>query len=338
MSEQAEVLERLAAWADAGLGVALAAVMRTWGSAPRRPGSLLGVNARGEFVGSVSGGCVEAAVIEAALEVIAGGGPPRVLDYRVTDERAWQVGLACGGALQVYVERPGRELVRELLAALAAKEPVVLATEVATGAPRLVRPHAPDPGLDPALAQAAREASLRDRTGVVETPGGALFLRAFNPPVRVVLVGAVQIAQALAPMARLAGYDVLVIDPRRAFATEERFPGTALAVEWPDAALARAGLDRHTAVVTLTHDPKLDDPALAAALRSEAFYVGCLGSARTQAGRLERLAAMGFGPGDLARLRGPVGLPIGAVSPGEIAVSILAQLVAALRRPEPPAT
>lgn len=335
MSEQAEVLERLAAWSDAGLGVALAAVMHTWGSAPRRPGSLLAVNARGEFAGSVSGGCVEAAVIDAALEVIAGGAP-RILDYRVTHARAWQVGLACGGALQVYVERPGRELVRQLLAALAAKQAVVLATEVATGAPRLLRPDDPAPGLDPALARAAREAALRDRSGVVETPGGAVFLRVFNPPVRVVLVGAVQIAQALAPMARLAGYDVLVVDPRRAFATEERFPGTALDLEWPDAALARAGLDRRTAVVTLTHDPKLDDPALAAALRSEAFYVGCLGSARTQAGRLERLAAMGFGPDDLARLRGPVGLPIGAIAPGEIAVSILAQLVAALRRPESP--
>jgi xanthine dehydrogenase accessory factor len=332
VSEQAEVLGRLAAWSDAGTGVALAAVMETWGSAPRGPGSLLAVNARSEFAGSVSGGCVEAAVIGAALEVIADG-RPRVLDYRITNERAWEVGLACGGALRVYVERPDRELVGRILSALAAKEPVVLATDVATGAPRLLRPLQPEPDLEPALAEAARGAVERDRSGVIAMPGGAVFLRVFNPPVRLVIVGAVQIAQALAPMAQLAGYDVLVVDPRRAFATAERFPGIPLVGEWPDVALDRAGLDRRSAVVTLTHDPKLDDPALVAALRSEAFYVGCLGSQRTQAGRRERLAAMGFAQRDLVRLHGPVGLPIGAVSPGEIAVSILSQLVSALRGP-----
>lgn len=332
MSEQAEVLGRLAAWSDAGTGVALATVMETWGSAPRGPGSLLAVNARSEFAGSVSGGCVEAAVIGAALEVIADG-RPRVLDYRITNERAWEVGLACGGALRVYVERPDRELVGRILSALAAKEPVVLATDVATGAPRLLRPLQPEPDLEPALAEAARGAVERDRSGVIAMPGGAVFLRVFNPPVRLVIVGAVQIAQALAPMAQLAGYDVLVVDPRRAFATAERFPGIPLVGEWPDVALDRAGLDRRSAVVTLTHDPKLDDPALVAALRSEAFYVGCLGSQRTQAGRRERLAAMGFAQRDLVRLHGPVGLPIGAVSPGEIAVSILSELVGALRGP-----
>jgi xanthine dehydrogenase accessory factor len=332
VSEQAEVLGRLAAWSDAGTGVALAAVMETWGSAPRRPGSLLAVNARSQFAGSVSGGCVEAAVIDAALEVIADG-RPRVLDYRITNERAWEVGLACGGALRVYVERPDRELVGRILSALAANEPVVLATDVATGAPRLLRPLQPEPDLEPALAEAARGAVERDRSGVIAMPGGAVFLRVFNPPVRLVIVGAVQIAQALAPMAQLAGYDVLVVDPRRAFATAERFPGIPLVSEWPEAALGRVGLDRRTAVVTLTHDPKLDDPALVAALRSEAFYVGCLGSQRTQAGRRERLAAMGFAQRDLARMHGPVGLPIGAISPGEIAVSILSQLVSALRGP-----
>ncbi|HEX7624489.1 MAG TPA: XdhC family protein, partial [Anaeromyxobacteraceae bacterium] len=272
------------------------------------------------------------AVIDAALEVI-GDGRPRVLDYRVTNERAWEGGLACGGALRVYVERPARELVGRILSALAAKEPVVLATDVATGAPRLLRPLQPEPDLEPALAEAARGAVERDRSGVVAMPGGWVFLRVFNPPVRLAIVGAVQIAQALAPMAQLAGYDVLVVDPRRAFATAERFPGIQLVSEWPDVALGRAGLDRRSAVVTLTHDPKLDDPALVAALRSEAFYVGCLGSQRTQAGRRERLAAMGFTQRDLARIHGPVGLPIGAISPGEIAVSILSQLVGALRGP-----
>ncbi|MFL5272395.1 MAG: XdhC family protein [Anaeromyxobacteraceae bacterium] len=332
MNEHEEVLEKLLAWADAGEGVALAAVMETWGSAPRRPGSLLAVSAGGDFAGSVSGGCVEAAVIEAAQGVIAGGAP-RVLDYRVTNERAWEVGLACGGSLRVYVERPERALVARLLHAVAAKDAVVLATDVATGSGRLVRPPRPEPDLAPALVEAAREALARDRSALVETPAGAVFLRVFNPPVRLVVVGAVQIAQALVPMARLAGYDVLVVDPRRAFASAERFPGVDVETDWPDVALGRLGLDARTAVVTLTHDPKLDDPALAAALRSEAFYVGCLGSKKTHAARCERLTEAGFTQRDLARLRGPAGLPIGAVSPGEIAVAVLAQLVETLHRP-----
>jgi xanthine dehydrogenase accessory factor len=335
MSEHEEVLGRAAAWSDAGVGVALAAVMSTWGSAPRRAGSHLAVNARGEFVGSVSGGCVEAAVIEEALGAIADG-KPRVLEYRVTHERAWEVGLACGGTLQVYVERPERELVGRVLASLAAKRPLVLASDIASGRTRAVDPLAPEAGQDAALVSAARDAAARDESRVVEAPGGRVFLRVFNPPVRVVIVGAVQIAQALAPMARLAGFDVVVVDPRPAFATRERFPDTSLVGEWPDVALGRAGLDRRTAVVTLTHDPKLDDPALAAALRSEAFYVGCLGSRKTQAARRERLAEAGVTEGQMARMHGPVGLDIGATSPGEIAVSILADLVASLRKPPAP--
>ncbi len=332
MSEHEDVLGRAAAWSDAGLGVALAAVMSTWGSAPRRAGSHLAVNERGEFAGSVSGGCVEAAVIEEALKAIADG-KPRVLEYRVTHERAWEVGLACGGTIQVYVERPRRELLDGVLRALAAKRPVVLTSDLASGETRLFRPQEPEAGLDPVLVATAREAADRDESGTVATPGGTVFLRVFNPPVRVILVGAVQIAQVLAPMAQLAGYDVVVVDPRAAFATRERFPGIPLASDWPDAALGRLGLDRRSAVVTLTHDPKLDDPALAAALRSEAFYVGCLGSKKTQAARRDRLADMGLGERELSRLHGPVGLPIGAASPGEIAVSILSQLVASLRQP-----
>jgi xanthine dehydrogenase accessory factor len=224
---------------------------------------------------------------------------------------------------------------RDLLAALrrdvAVKRPVVLVTELASGQSRLVHPFEADPG-DP-LAAAARQAAERDQSRTVETPGGEVFLRVFNPPIRVVVVGAVHVAQAFAPMCKLAGYDVLVVDPRRSFATGERFQGAELSTEWPDEALARVGVDRRTAVVTMTHDPKIDDPALVAALRSPAFYVGALGSKKTQAARRERLREAGFGDADLDRIHGPVGLPLGAVSPGEIAVSILAQLVGRLRQP-----
>ena len=223
-----------------------------------------------------------------------------------------------------------RELLARLLADLDANRPVVVATDLASGEARLVHPDAPEPGLPEDLLAAARGAAARDASGEVETAAGRVFLHVHNPPVRVFIVGAVHIAQPLARMAALAGFEPVVVDPRRAFATAARFDGVPLLVEWPDEALA-ARLDRRSAVVTMAHDPKIDDPALATALRSDAFYVGALGSRKTQAARSERLRAMGFGEVDLARVRGPVGLVIGARTPGEIAVSILAQLVEALR-------
>jgi xanthine dehydrogenase accessory factor len=223
------------------------------------------------------------------------------------------------------------ELLAEILRRVTAKRPVVVATDLGSGSESLVDPFDASEPVAPDLLREVREAALRDESRRVERPGGALFLRPYNPPVRVIVVGAVHVAQALVPMTQQVGYDVVVIDPRRAFATPERFPGVTLSGEWPDAALASIGIDRRTAVVTITHDPKLDDPALAAALRSEAFYVGALGSRKTQAARRERLRLMGLGDRDLARIHGPVGLAIGAVSPGEIAVSILAEIIAALR-------
>jgi xanthine dehydrogenase accessory factor len=225
------------------------------------------------------------------------------------------------------------EMLTSLLEDVRGKRTVVLVTSLASGEGWLVDPFAEKAAVDPALQLAAREAALSDRSGLVETLAGKFFLRVFNPPVKVVIVGAVHIAQALAPMVRLAGYDVLVVDPRRAFAAEERFPGIPLVAEWPEEALARVGLGRRSAVVTMTHDPKIDDPALVAALRSEAFYVGALGSKKTQAARRERLKALGFNEGDLSRIHGPVGLSIGASATGEIAVAILSQLVGCLRLP-----
>ncbi len=227
-----------------------------------------------------------------------------------------------------------REILDRLVADLEAKRPVVVATHLATGEARLVHPYADEPDVAPALRAAARDAADRDESAKLETAGGTVFLAVHNPPVRVLVVGAVHIAQSLARMVQLAGYDVLVVDPRRSFATEDRFRDIPLTRDWPDEVAARVGLDRRSAVVTMTHDPKIDDPAIAAALRSQAFYIGALGSKKTQAARRERLRAMGFGDADLERLHGPVGLSIGAVSPGEIAVSILSQLVQCLRRPK----
>jgi xanthine dehydrogenase accessory factor len=227
-----------------------------------------------------------------------------------------------------------RALLDRLLAERAAKHPVALVTEIPGGAQALVI----EGGVEGELAlngAALGEIRLmlsRDKSGIVEVEGRRFFVQCHTPPPRLMIVGAVHIAQALAPMASLAGYGVTVIDPRRAFATDSRFPGIDMRGDWPDEAMTALGPDRRTAVVTLTHDPKLDDPALQTALRSPAFYIGALGSKKTHAARQGRLARAGFSPEEIARVNGPVGLSIGALSPAEIAVSILAQITAIRRQ------
>jgi len=324
-------LEQAAAWQDAGHGVALATVVRTWGTSPRPTGSQLAVDDRGRFAGSVSGGCVEGAVVGAAGEVIASG-EPRMLEFGVTDETAWAVGLACGGRIRIRVEPARRDVLDVLLADRRAKRAAVLVTWLERGDQRVVHPGAPVADLSADLLNAAHEAAWRDESSVREVAGEPVFLRVFNPPLRMILVGAVHIAQHLWKMAALAGFEVVVVDPRRGFATEERFPGVPLHVEWPEQALEALAPDSRTAVVVLSHDPKLDDPALAAALRSRAFYIGALGSTRNHAGRLDRLRERGFADAALARIRGPVGLDIGARTTAEVAVAILAEAVQVLRK------
>ena len=188
--------------------------------------------------------------------------------------------------------------------------------------------------LTPALQEAAKKARNDDRSMQVEADGRRVFIQVFNPPRRLIIVGAVHIAQPLIPMARLAGYHVTLIDPRAAWATPERFPDIEIDRRWPDEALEDLKPDSRTAIVTLTHDPKLDDPALTVALKSDAFYIGALGGRKTAGKRVDRLTEAGFGPQDFARIRGPVGLDIGAISPAEIAVSIVGQITETLHRPE----
>jgi xanthine dehydrogenase accessory factor len=220
-------------------------------------------------------------------------------------------------------------LLSNLNAERAARRAAVLVTDMGSGEQRLVREE--EVGSDP-LGQAVQESLTRGRSGLVEWDGRQFFLTVQAPPVRVVVVGAVHISQALAPMAKGLDLDVTIIDPREAFATPGRFPDVPVLAEWPDAALPDIGIDRYTAVVALTHDPKIDDPALTAALRSPCFYIGALGSRKTHERRVQRLTASGFTETDLARIHAPIGLDIGAVSPAEIAVSILAEIVATLRK------
>jgi xanthine dehydrogenase accessory factor len=225
------------------------------------------------------------------------------------------------------------ETVEKLLDLKARKQQVALVTDLASGAQDLFTEahHAPALNLSPAAAGQVALAIREDRNAEFELDGKKCFVQVHNPAPRLIIIGAVHISQALAPMAALAGYAVTVVDPRRAFATEDRFPGVTLSGDWPDEAMEKLKPDVRTAVVTLTHDPKLDDPALSAALRSPSFYIGALGSKKTHGARLGRLTKAGFTEGDLARIHGPAGLDIGAKSPAEIAVSVLAQLTAARR-------
>lgn len=225
-----------------------------------------------------------------------------------------------------------RETLARLLADSRAQQPVVLVTDLASGAQRLLRPG--EGGVEAGLRAAAEAALRSEEAQHFESEAGAFFLQPFAPPLRLVVVGAVHIAQPLAAMAALAGWAVVIVDPRQAFASEARFPGVALRSEWPDAAVAALAPDARTALVTLTHDPKLDDPALVAGLRSPAFYVGALGSKKTHQARLGRLRALGLGESELARIHAPVGLDLGARSPAEIAVAILAELTLRLRGPK----
>lgn len=325
-----ELLSRALDWSREGRRVALATVIATWGSSPRPVGSMLVVDGDCRILGSVSGGCVESAVVQEALGVMDTM-QPRSLEYGVSNEQAWEVGLACGGSIRVYVE-PVDETKLKLFEALQQlrqeQRAAVLVTRLEDGSKRLLDPQA-EPQ-DP-LAAAAAAALRADRSGEHETDGQRYFLQVYNPPLRLVLVGAVHIAQALVPMAKLAGYEVTVVDPRSAFVTEERFPEIQRLTLWPKQALQTLAPDARTAVVTLSHDPKIDDPALIAALSSDAFYVGALGSRRTHAGRLQRLAEQGLTAEQLERIHAPVGLAIGARSPAEIALSVMAQITAVLR-------
>lgn len=314
--------ERAYAWAQAGRGAALATVVETWGSAPRRVGAQLAIAADGEMQGSVSGGCVEGAVVVEALEAIEDGAP-RLLEYGVSDGDAFAVGLACGGKIRVLVEPVGEkampfDVLGDLVRARAARQPVAYQVPLSGGVGRLV-------------TGGYADRFRMDRSGVEED--GDTFVAIHNPPLRLVIVGAVHIAQALVPMAQVAGFDAVVIDPREAFGSQARFPDAQVINDWPDAAMITVGVDTRSAIVLLTHDPKLDDPALHIALRSDAFYIGALGSKRTHASRVARLEEAGFTAADIARINGPVGLDIGAASPPEIAVSILSQMIQALRKP-----
>ncbi len=324
--EADSVFEVAHSWLVEGESVAWATVVSTWSSSPRPLGSQMVVARDGRFEGSVSGGCVEAAVIQAAGEVIAGG-PPRVLAYGVSTEQAWEVGLPCGGKIEVFLAVAPPPLLARLVQAQRARSSVAYVTDLASGVQEIWEASSQVAPVGQPLGDAVALAVHRDQSRLVELEGRRVFVHVVAAPLRLVVVGAVHLTQALAALAELSGIEVIVVDPRTAFATTQRFPRVTLVHDWPDVALAKLAPDRRTAVVVLSHDAKLDEPALQAALHSECFYIGALGSQRTQQARREHLAMAGFGELELKRIHGPVGLDIGALTTPEIAVAIMAEII-----------
>jgi len=326
-----EIIKKSLLWIEQGREIALATVIATWGSSPRPVGSQMVVDGHGNFEGSVSGGCIEAEVIAEALEVIEEG-VPRILSFGVTNAQAWESGLACGGKVDVWVAKATDqgEILKKLNNLLETRNKVCLVADLETGEKTFVHPYSSETLLNLPfdIGNAATDLFAAGGGGIVlESDGRRFFLHGFVPEPRLIIVGAVHISMALAPIARIAGYEVEIIDPRKAFASVERFPHVKLRHEWPDEAMKVINVCSKTAVLVLTHDPKIDDPALAEALGSKAFYVGALGSTRTHADRLARLEINGVPEERLQRIHAPVGLSIGAKSPQEIAVSIMAEII-----------
>jgi xanthine dehydrogenase accessory factor len=320
-----EILQDVTRWHAGGERVAIATVVATRRSAPRPVGAKLAVSESGELAGSVSGGCVEGDVFEHAREVIRSG-EPKLLTYGIEDEQAWNVGLPCGGEIDVFVEPLGEILDR-------GERGVVLT--VVEGDALGAKAYVPDGGRA-AAGGVPQEALYRaqdliraGRSRVLEIDGGRVFAEVYGPPPRLVVIGAVDTADALCRAAKLLGWETIVADARGKFATRERIPhADRLIVEWPAEALAQIAPDHATAILVLTHEEKFDIPALQAALASDAFYVGALGSRRNQERRREKLLAAGVHEADLERISGPCGLDIGASSQSETALSILAEIVA----------
>lgn len=339
MDDNVKILKQLLEWRSDGDGVALATVIKTWGSAPRRAGSSMCINSQMKFQGSVSGGCVETAVIQQALEVIESG-HNRLLQFGVSDETAFEVGLACGGTIEIYVQgicdHKG-EQITELIELSERNESAVLTFDLddrglfEVTQKDLIKDAS---GLESGDQERLYGALKQDRAHDFEKNGQRFFIQPCNPPLTLYIVGAVHITQELVPIIKPLGFKVSVVDPRAAFATEQRFPAVKLITRWPQQVFAQTNLNHRTAVITLTHDPKFDDPALIAALRSPAFYIGALGSRKTHARRLQRLMTEGFSEAQLSRIHAPIGLDIRASNPAEIAVSIAAELVQQLRKNE----
>ena len=335
-----DIYPKIKEWVDQKKPFAWARVVRTWGSSPRPIGSALAISEDMEMAGSVSGGCVEGAVLKEAMEILKSGNPRR-LKFGVSDEEAWAVGLSCGGAIHVFTERfmafdenqSELDIWKTLSEAVEDNKGCVLATAMfgEKNSHLLVHPDGKTTGglEHPALIEAALKAYRERKNEVVELEDGSYFLHVFPPKVQMLIVGAAHITTDLVRLGNLYDFETVVIDPRGIFASKTQFPDPPyqLYEEWPAEVLPNYNLDEYTFAVLLTHDPKIDDQALHILLRSNVAYIGALGSRRTHEKRVKRLTAAGFSEEEIAKVHGPVGVDINAKRPKEIALSIMGEII-----------
>ncbi|MGA0412725.1 MAG: XdhC family protein [Candidatus Puniceispirillales bacterium] len=313
MSEIDDILTPMSVWLKENRKVSLATVISTWGSSPRPVGGQMAIDSNGEIIGSVSGGCIEGAVITEGINSI-NDGKTRVKDYGISNNMAWEVGLACGGELKVLIQPLDIQdkIVFSIVNSIKNREAVKLRIDCSNGL-RII------------------DNTLTNQTSLYDKEKNE-FIHVIDPKPRLFVVGAVHIAQALISLAAITDFEIILIDPREHFATEKRFPNCKILTEWPDIALSRFNLDKSTHLVTLTHDPKIDDPALIYSLKKNIGYIGSLGSKKTHQKRCERLTSLGFSDNDINKIHAPIGLDIKGKTPAEIAVSIIAEIISFRRK------
>jgi xanthine dehydrogenase accessory factor len=343
-----DILIDLDRWHAAGEAIALATVVQTWGSSPRRVGAKMALTASDQMCGSISGGCVEGTVYETGRDVIKSG-KPQLLHFGVANEAAWDVGLACGGSIDVFVQRLDPEWYEVIRPIIHADQSNVVATVICgpidlLGRQMIVKDDGQTigsiaPEIDRAVLAAVPDVlrtGQSQRQTIAATESIEVFLDVIAPSPEIIVVGGVHIAIALTQLAKVMSYRTTVIDPRGVFGTDARFSHVDRLIHaWPDEALSQITLSGLSAVVMLTHDPKLDDPALKIALPSPAFYIGALGSQKTQEQRRQRMLAVGISKTDLAKLHGPIGIDLGGQTPEEIALAVMAEIVAVRNRRSP---
>ena len=308
MSDLDDIITPTCVWLKNNQKVALATVISTWGSSPRPVGGQMAINEKGDIIGSVSGGCVEGAVIIEGINAIRDR-KLRIKDYGISNDMAWEVGLACGGELKILIQPLNLEdeIVYSIVENIKNREPTKILINCLTGSRHI------DNSI---INQISYYDKIKEE-----------FIHVIDPKPRLFIVGAVHIAQALISLAKTADFEIILIDPRDHFATKDRFPNCKIINEWPDTALSNFILDKATHLVTLTHDPKIDDPALIYTLKKDIGYIGSLGSKKTHNKRCERLIDIGFCQSDLSKIHGPIGLNIKAKTPAEIAISIMAEII-----------
>jgi xanthine dehydrogenase accessory factor len=308
MAEVDDILTPLSIWLKDKRKIALATVISTWGSSPRPVGGQMAIDQNGEIIGSVSGGCIEGAVITEGIKSLSDG-KTRVKDYGISNDMAWEVGLACGGELKVLIQPLQIEdkIIFSIVESIRKREVIKLKINTKSGLRTI----------DKSISQ--QSSSFNQLMNE--------FIHIIDPKPRLFIIGAVHIAQELVKLATIADFEITLIDPRDHFATKKRFPNCQIINDWPDIALSKFKFDKATHLVTLTHDPKIDDPALIYSLKKNIGYVGSLGSKKTHQKRCERLSLLGFNQNDLNIIHGPIGLDIKAKNPAEIAISILGEII-----------